>query len=137
MAATLKNQPVQCTTEETARFDPPPNQTCGSYAGAFADASPGYLLNSEATSACAYCPFTTGDDYLSTLNISADDKWRDFGIFLVFVVTNWALVYFFVYSVRVRGWKFGFGLLFGGLSKVMKKVTGLFSRKSGRDGDEQ
>lgn len=128
---------MQCTTEETARFDPPPNQTCRSYAGAFADASPGYLLNPDAKVDCQYCPYTTGDDYLSTLNISADDKWRDFGIFLAFVVTNWALVYFFVYSVRIRGWKFGFGLLFGGLSKAMKKVTGLFSRKSGKDGDEQ
>ncbi|KKY16641.1 putative abc transporter [Diplodia seriata] len=137
LAATLHNQPVQCTSQESARFDPPPNQTCRSYAGAFADASPGHLLNPDATSDCQYCPYTTGDDYLSTLNISAGDKWRDFGIFLAFVVTNWALVYFFVYSVRIKGWKFGFGLLFGGLSKAMKKVTGMFSRKGGKGGDEQ
>jgi ATP-binding cassette, subfamily G (WHITE), member 2, SNQ2 len=125
----LRGQPVQCEAQETAHFNPPPNQTCASYAGAFASASTGYLLNPEATSDCQYCPYTTGDDYLATLNISADDKWRDFGIFLAFVISNWALVYFFVWTVRVKGWSFGFGLLFGGLEKGVKKVTGLFSKK--------
>ncbi|EOD44328.1 putative abc drug exporter protein [Neofusicoccum parvum UCRNP2] len=114
---------------QTARFDPPPNQTCSSYAGAFASASPGYLLNPDATSDCQYCPFTIGDDYLATLNISAGDKWRDFGVFLAFVISNWMLVYFFVYTVRIKGWRFGFGLLFGGLGKCVKKFTGLFSKK--------
>ncbi|KAL1628660.1 ATP-binding cassette transporter snq2 [Neofusicoccum ribis] len=129
LAATLHKQPVQCETQETARFDPPPNQTCSSYAGAFASASPGYLLNPDATSDCQYCPFTMGDDYLATLNISAGDKWRDFGVFLAFVISNWMLVYFFVYTVRIKGWRFGFGLLFGGLGKCVKKFTGLFSKE--------
>ena len=43
----------------------------------------------------------------------------DFGIFLAFCISNWALVYFFVYTVRVRKWTFGFGLVFGGLGKLL------------------
>ena len=46
----------------------------------------------------------------------------DFGIFLAFCISNWALVYFFIYTVRVRGWKFGFNHLFGGLGKALDSV---------------
>lgn len=109
LAATLNNVPVQCDISETAQFDPPPGQTCTSYAGAYAQSSGGYLLNPQATADCQFCQYSVGNQYLSTLNISASDKWRDFGIFLVFVFTNYMLVYFFIYTVRVRGWSFGFG----------------------------
>lgn len=38
------------------------------------------------------------------------------------------LVYFFIYTVRVRGWSFGFGKLFGALGGLVDKVKGLFVR---------
>ena len=103
--------------------------TCGDYAGAFARAAPGYLLNPNATSGCEYCPYTSGNDYLETLNISADDKWRNFGIFLAFCFSNWFLVYFFIYTVRIKGWSFGFGPLFAGLGKLVDVVQKPFQRK--------
>lgn len=133
LAATLTGIPVECTPSEAGHFNPPPGQTCQEYAGQFAQASPGYLLNPMARTDCQYCPYSVGDQYLSTLNIQADEKWRDFGIFLVFVCTNWMLVYFFIYSVRIRGWSFGFGYIFGVLGKgvelVKKPFKGLLSKK--------
>ena len=39
------------------------------------------------------------------------------------------LVYFFIYTVRIRGWSFGFGTLFGGLGKGVDVVKGLLSKK--------
>lgn len=53
----------------------------------------------------------------------------DFGIFLAFCISNWVLVYFFVYTIRVRRWKFGFGILFGGLGKLVGLVKKPFQRK--------
>ena len=53
----------------------------------------------------------------------------DFGIFLAFCVSNWMLIYFFVYTIRVRGWKFGFGYLFGGLGKLVDLAKKPFQRK--------
>lgn len=125
LAATLKGLPVSCTSEETGHFDPPPGQTCSSYAGTFAQSAGGYLVDPNATADCQYCPYSTGDQYLATLNISPSDKWPYFGIFLAFCISNWALVYFFIYTVRVRGWTFGFGPLFGGLGKLVDKARGL------------
>ncbi|KAL1793092.1 hypothetical protein ACET3X_008074 [Alternaria dauci] len=124
LAATLTGIPVQCQESEAAMFDAPPGQSCSSYAGAFASASPGYLLNPDATSGCQYCPYSVGDDYLATINIKAGDKWRDFGIFLAFCISNWALVYFFVWSIRIKGWTFGFGMVGNGVGKVKKMLSG-------------
>jgi ATP-binding cassette, subfamily G (WHITE), member 2, SNQ2 len=52
----------------------------------------------------------------------------DFGIFLAFCISNWALVYFFIYTVRIRGWSFGFGRLFGGLGKLVTLLKQPFKR---------
>ena len=125
LANVLHGQPVECTVAETARFDTPPGQTCSEYASSFLASAPGYLLNPNATRDCQYCPFTTGDDYLSTLHIKHDEKWRDFGVFLAFCVSNWALVYFLIWSCRMKGWSFGFGYVVRGIEGVGK----LFSRK--------
>ncbi|KAM0718631.1 hypothetical protein Q7P37_005702 [Cladosporium fusiforme] len=133
LAATLAGQPIECAESETAVFDPPPGQSCQSYAGAFAQSSGGYLLQPDATQNCMMCPYSSADSYLSTLNISPDDKWRNFGIFLVFVATNYMLVYFFIYSVRVKGWSFGLGYVFGALGALVEMIKkpfkGLFKKK--------
>jgi len=76
----------------------------------------GYLTNGRdvnPSSGCGYCQFKNGTEYLATLNIKPEEKWRDLGIFVMFVISNWALVYFFIYTVRVRGWSFGLGWVFG------------------------
>ena len=128
LAATLNNIPIECAVSETAHFDAPPGQTCQSYAGAFARSTGGYLLNPGASTDCQMCPYSSGNGYLSTLNIQANQKWRDFGVFLVFVFTNWALVYFFIYTVRIRGWSFGLGYVFGALGKLVAIIKKPFKK---------
>lgn len=134
LAATLHGIPIECESSETAQFDAPPGQTCRSYAGGFLSQSPGYLLNPDASSGCMYCPYASGDEYLATLNIKASDKWRDFGIFFAFCVSNWALVYFFIWSVRIKGWSFGFGAIGKMAGKVMRSLK---SRGAKRQSDEE
>ena len=144
LAATLDGQEVQCSPEETAVFDAPPGQTCLEYAGAFAKQAGGYLLNPDASSDCQYCVYETGNNYLETINVYAEHKWRskfsppswthfsiwytdsnlDLGIFIAFCISNWFLVYFFIYTVRIRGWSFGFGYIVDGFEKLVKKIKG-------------
>lgn len=137
LAATLHNIPVQCTDTETARFNSPPGQTCGAYAGSFAQRAGGYLVNPTATTDCQYCPYSVGDQYLTSLNITYEQRWRDFGIFLAFCISNWALVYFFIYTVRIKGWSFGCGYVFGGVGKAIGKVRGVFKGKKGEETEEE
>ncbi len=96
LSATLNNASVQCLEQEAAHFNPPPGQSCGDYSRAFLTSAPGYIMNPGATSDCGYCPYSVGNDYLKSLNIEAKDKWPYFGIFLGFVISNMALVYFFM-----------------------------------------
>ncbi|KAF2206076.1 ABC drug exporter AtrF [Delitschia confertaspora ATCC 74209] len=124
LAATLHGQPVKCTVTETVKFTTPFGQTCSSYASAFLSSAAGYLVNPSAMGECQYCPYSSGDDYLSTLNIRADEKWRDFGIFLAFCISNWALVYFFIWSVRIKGWSFGFGMIAGWVGALSRRIQG-------------
>ncbi|KAI2628414.1 ABC-2 type transporter-domain-containing protein [Xylaria nigripes] len=119
----LNGVAVECEVSETAQFNTPPGLTCQDYAGAFVDSAGGYLLNPNATADCQYCPYKSGNEFLSTLNIDASDKWRSFGIFLTFCISNWALIYFFIYTVRVRGWSFGFGYVFDKIEKLYKWMT--------------
>ncbi|TKA53126.1 hypothetical protein B0A49_10961, partial [Cryomyces minteri] len=130
MAATLADVPIRCAPAEAAHFNVPAGQTCASYAGAFAQAAGGYLLDPGAAADCQYCPYSSGTQYMSTLNVAPADKWRYFAVFLAFVVSNWALVYFFVWSVRVKGWTFGFGPLFAAAGTGVKAVKGLLGRRS-------
>lgn len=136
LAATLKDIPVQCTASETAHFNPPPGRTCEGYAGNYATRAGGYLLNPTATADCQYCQYYSGNEYLSSLNIHPSQKWRDFGIFLVFVFTNWMLVYFFIWSVRVKGWGFGFGTLFRFLGKGVALAKKPFAGRKKVEGGE-
>ncbi|KAJ5566849.1 CDR ABC transporter [Penicillium sp. DV-2018c] len=131
LSAVLPQVQISCTELEATHFNPPPGQTCAAYAGDFVSsvAKVGYLVNPRATEDCQYCPYTNGEQYMANLNVHIGDKWRCFGIFLAFVIINWALVYFFIYTVRVRGWSFGMGTLFGAAGLMIDRVKGLFKGK--------
>lgn len=129
LAATLPGTPVVCSPSEAAYFNPPPGQSCAQYVGAYAASAGGALLNPDATANCGYCQFSDGTQYLASLNVVPEDKWRNFGIFLAFCISNWALVYFFIYTVRIKGWGFGLGYVFAALGAVVSKIKGLFVKK--------
>lgn len=129
MASVLTGFQVECKPGEATIFNPPPGQSCASYASDFVrSAGRGYLVNPDAHQQCGYCPYSSGEEYLATLNVSPSQKWRDFGIFFLFVWTNWLLVYFFIYTVRVKGWSFGMKSLFGGLGSMMDMAKKRFQR---------
>ena len=133
MSSVLADVKVQCAPNEAAYFNPPPGQTCNDYASAFVHTvGQGYLTNPDSTSDCGYCPYGSGREYLTTLNISPSDKWRDFGIFLIFVFTNWALVYFFIYYVRIKGFTFGIGSIFRVFESLVRMIKGPFKRRAAK-----
>ena len=90
-------------------------------------------MQPDATQNCMMCPYSNADQYMATLNLRPSEAWRDMGIFLVFTATHYMLVYFFIYTVRVKGWSFGFGALFRGLGFLVEKIKapfqGMFKKK--------
>ncbi|CAG8363574.1 unnamed protein product [Penicillium salamii] len=102
ISTVMHNVDVVCKERDYARFIPPSGQTCGQYARQFLQSNPGYLVNPNATDICSYCKFTTGDDYLDTLDFAYGDRWRDWAVFLGFCITNVALVFIGTWFIRIK-----------------------------------
>ncbi|KAJ5667477.1 ABC multidrug transporter atrF [Penicillium longicatenatum] len=131
LSAILPAVKITCADGETTKFTPPSGMTCGQYAGDYVQniAGQGYLVDTSSTTECQYCPYSNGTEYMQQLNVHDGDKWRCFGIFLAFVIINWFLVYFFIYTVRVRGWSFGLGYVFGLGGTLVEGVKRMFQPK--------
>ncbi|KAL2408408.1 ABC multidrug transporter atrF [Exophiala dermatitidis] len=123
--ATMADLQVRCRDDEYTLFNVPVASTCSSYAADFIRSQGHGYVDTLPNGTCAYCPYASGQEYLATNTNGAinNHKWRDCGLFVVFVVSNWALVYFFIYTVRVRGWSFGLGSCMRGLTKMGRFVT--------------
>lgn len=88
--------PVNCTEQELAIFPPPQGQTCGQYLAEYmmGMGQASNLLNPDALDSCRVCQYTTGSDYLRTLNLEEYYYgWRNVGIIGIFVFSGYAMVF--------------------------------------------
>lgn len=88
--------PVHCAEQEFAVFDPPANQTCGTYLAEYMQGMGARtnLTNPESMSGCRVCEYRTGADYLTTINLNDYYfGWRDAGIVVLFAFSSYAMVY--------------------------------------------
>lgn len=68
---------IQCKNDELTSFQIPDGLTCGEYMAEFLSSNPGYVVNPNDTTSCAYCSYANGSDYLKTLNINGSyTGWR-------------------------------------------------------------
>ncbi|ODN86072.1 ATP-binding cassette transporter [Cryptococcus wingfieldii CBS 7118] len=84
----LQGVEVVCRDDEYNVFPAPSGQTCSDYAGAYATAVGGYLNNPDSTGDCQFCQYRTGEAFFTPLEIEFGTRWRDFGIFICYVVFN-------------------------------------------------
>ncbi|KAF7998651.1 hypothetical protein HF325_006929 [Metschnikowia pulcherrima] len=102
---------VKCAELEFAVFDPPSGQTCGDYMRNFLANAPGYLRDSDATSNCGYCEFSTANQYLATVGIKYSYVWRNIGFFCAFVVFNLCACLLLYKYIRLTKYNFSFSFL--------------------------
>lgn len=104
LASIMHDLPVQCSPAELVRFVLPANATCASFAGEWLESASGYFVDPDAADQCEYCIFANGDEYLATVNVQYDKRWRDLGMFCVFIATNLVLVYALYWAFREYRW---------------------------------
>lgn len=93
VATELHDRPVKCLENELSAFTAPPGQTCGEYMQSFFEnGGPGYIVD-NVTSACQYCAYKVGDEFLGPVGIDWGNRWRDLGIFAAFVGSNLFLLF--------------------------------------------
>ncbi|WXC60578.1 hypothetical protein SNK03_006457 [Fusarium graminearum] len=88
----LGNSHISCSTEEYLHFSPPPSMNCSAYLEPYIEAFDGYLT-SESMGSTTECVFCSGNDtniFLETVSANYDDRWRNFGIFWVYIIFNMA-----------------------------------------------
>ncbi|KAF8418884.1 ABC multidrug transporter [Tirmania nivea] len=104
LAATMSGTLVQCTRAELNIFQSPPGMTCKQYVAEWFASGivPGYIVD-LAEEGCGYCKYKIADEYLRTLNVNGNKKWRDWGVFAGFAVVNWILVGMFMCGGRGEG----------------------------------
>ncbi|KAI1124029.1 putative ABC multidrug transporter [Nemania abortiva] len=96
---------VQCKASELTSIPLPPETTCGDYMADFLSQHPGYVTDESNTTMCSYCPYSTGADYLRTLNFNEQYYgWRDVGITALFCISSYALV-FLMMRLRTKATK--------------------------------
>ncbi|KAJ5173160.1 hypothetical protein N7492_005753 [Penicillium capsulatum] len=110
LGVATRNVPVHCSEHEEARFTPPSGMTCLDYFGAYANATGGYVRDTD-SGLCAFCQYSNGDHFSAGLDVFYDHRWRDLGIFWAFTVINFAAVFLFswLYLHGVQGFKRGLG----------------------------
>lgn len=93
---------IQCAANEIVKFDPPSGQNCSTYLDQYLQQAGGQLLNPRAVSECQFCPIADTDSFLATLGIFFDERWRNFGISLAYIVANvaGALVLYWLFRVK-------------------------------------
>ncbi|KOS22897.1 Brefeldin A resistance protein [Escovopsis weberi] len=101
LGASIHDKPVRCQSEEFARFSAPPSQSCESYVGPYIARAGGYVITG-ADGLCEFCQYATGDQFGRSFSIFHRHIWRDFGIFICFIVFNYAVIYFSTF-LRYRG----------------------------------
>ncbi|ESZ91198.1 ABC-transporter [Sclerotinia borealis F-4128] len=98
----LSGRQVVCSSNELAVMQPPAGDTCGEYLQSYATAAGGSIYNPEAMADCQYCSSTNADQFLSSVAISYDTRWRDYGIVFAYIFFNIFMAILFYYLIRVR-----------------------------------
>ncbi|KAL3233195.1 Uncharacterized protein RNJ44_05111 [Nakaseomyces bracarensis] len=98
----VANVGIKCSNYELLKFSPPANQTCAEYIGPYLkSAGTGYLADPTATDMCRLCPYSHTNDYLKTVSSSYHHRWRNYGIFIAFIVFNYVAGVFLYWLARV------------------------------------
>ncbi|CAG8905870.1 unnamed protein product [Penicillium egyptiacum] len=88
LATGVANTEIECASNEYVKFLPPAGQSCGSYMASYISSVGGYLTDPNNTEHCEFCQLSNTNEYLSMVNIRYEDRWRNFGIVLVYIVVN-------------------------------------------------
>lgn len=98
----LAETDIVCSDIEELHLSPPlQNQTCQEFLGQYAQFTHGRILNPEATSNCRYCPAARTDDFLATISVRFDERWRNIGILFAYVGFNIVAGIFLYWLARV------------------------------------
>lgn len=98
----VSNVPIKCNENEFLKLVPPTGQTCGDYLSPYLFvAQTGYLKDQLATDVCYLCELSHTNDYLKRVDVDYSQRWRNYGIFISYIVFNYCAGILLYYIFRV------------------------------------
>ena len=97
----LANTEVVCSERELLRITAPSGQTCMEYLGPYMKFAGGYLQDENAQTDCSLCSVKETNLILEGLSSRYDERWRNFGLLLVYIAFNVVGAVFIYWLVRV------------------------------------
>ncbi|PRT52634.1 ABC transporter CDR4 [Wickerhamiella sorbophila] len=101
LALAIANAPVNCADYEFVRAPAVNGMNCGEYLGLYAKMGGGRVVNPASTTECNYCPIADTNIYLASLDIYYHQRWRNLGLFIVYIVVNMVGAVFIYWLARV------------------------------------
>jgi ABC-type multidrug transport system permease subunit len=86
----LANSHISCSTEELLNFSPAPLSNCSTYLAPYIENFGGYLTPNSMGSAteCVFCSGSDTNVFLESVSAKYQDRWKNFGIFWVYILFN-------------------------------------------------
>ena len=90
LSVSLANARISCSTEELLHFSPPLLSNCSTYLAPYIEMLGGYLTTDSmnSTTECVFCSGSETNIFLKGVSAEYGDRWRNFAIFLIYVVFN-------------------------------------------------
>lgn len=101
LALAIANVPVVCSDYEYVVVYPPSGESCQSYFSDYLVTAAGYLGPDNSDGSCNYCTLQSTNEYLSTIAITYDVRWRYVGYLFAFIAFNMGGCIFMYWLMRV------------------------------------
>ena len=113
----IHDKVVRCLPDELNDVPTPPGTSCEQHMDftvslSRADQSPldgslpgfGYYVAGQ-NGSCQFCSMRKGEDYLSSIKLKSENRFRDIGFMFAYIVFNYLLYVGLYYLMRVHNWK--------------------------------
>lgn len=99
----LANARISCSKEEFLHFSPPALSNCSTYLAPYIEVLGGYLMpeSVNSTTECVFCSGSETNIFLKGVSAKYEDRWRNLGIFLIYVMFNIAAAMGLFWLARV------------------------------------
>ncbi|AOA61172.1 Plasma membrane ATP-binding cassette (ABC) transporter [Komagataella phaffii CBS 7435] len=104
LAVGLANSDLECSNVELLLIQPPNEMTCSEYLDPYIElTTAGYIVDEDqnATSDCRFCPASSTNTFLSSVQSKYSERWRNWGIFICYIAINMFFTVFFYWLCRV------------------------------------
>ena len=99
LSTALANSKITCSDREYLQIKPPSGQTCQGFMNLFMERVGGYVIT--VGNKCLYCPIDETNTFLESVHAIYSERWRNLGIFIVFIVFNIIFAIFLYWLARV------------------------------------